>query len=80
MKGTKMSCRLYFVNSDDILTPNHLKYYFYVSNTASLQLACQMHFIFVDKFKKKITFIFSDRICGKVVGEEYATYFFLKKL
>jgi len=32
---------LYFVNSDDILTPNHLKYYFYVSSTASFQLACK---------------------------------------
>lgn len=46
-----VKCRLYFVNSDVILTPNHLKYYFYVSSTASFQLACQMHFIFVDKVR-----------------------------
>lgn len=45
-----------FINSDDILTPNHLKYYFCVSSTASFLLACQKDFYFCLQHLEDITF------------------------
>ncbi len=53
MKGTKMSCQLYFVRWYSYT--KSLEILFYVSSTASFQLACQMRFIFVDNIKDKIT-------------------------
>lgn len=47
---------VFFINSDDILTPNHLKYYFCVSSTASFLLACQKDFYFCLQHLEDITF------------------------